>query len=135
MYYIYCYWYSQCSHFWIQCLSHCVSRCVRVSQFISGLSSSVVRALALYAWGPGFKSQLRVVFSPPVTFTCRLVCIICTVMNSSHLYSCIKGNTNFRHIIFDSECYQDDSFEIFFSFFFFGLSLKHIYHFFPICFL
>lgn len=34
---------------------------------ISGLNSSVLRALARYSIGPGFESRLRRDFSPPVT--------------------------------------------------------------------
>ena len=39
---------------------------VRESVNISGLNNSVARLLARYARGPGFESQLRLDFSPPV---------------------------------------------------------------------
>lgn len=39
-----------------------------LSNYTLSLNSSVVRALAWYASGPGFESRLRLDLSPPVTF-------------------------------------------------------------------
>ena len=48
-------------------LCHRVSRRVKVSQNIGQLSSSVEKALAHYARGPGLHSRMRLDVSPPMT--------------------------------------------------------------------